>query len=587
MTQLAAAPVAGPLGSALPGLEFAPGTNPNGDLSFADWRFLLPGLRFRTVLFLGVPAVPVLAALARTAERIVVASGELPALQRVRAAALQRGLSNVHGLLTASPERLPCADGSLDLIVLGGGTRTASRVLARPGSADELSRVLAPNGTIYLEVDRHLDVLRAARWSRRLAARGFDAPQTYWLLRNKAGGVRLAFPIEQARAVRYAFDQVLYGTSRKAKVLRWMGRSVSRVGLHRHLVPDRALVFHRREDGTAPGGGAPGPSRYLSALAARAGLELGVVRPGFFARGGYDSNKVAFFLFGDAAPEPAMIVKMTRSPRYNHRLEAEHRALAQLRAGALADEGTYPEALFFGHHHDLAVLAERVVPGSPFRTRTRGDTTCPFARAAIHWIEELGARSVAADADATALPRMLGDLLVRFERVYALTEAEREFLRDRIQSLGMASGGIPTVFQHGDAGTWNVLVAGDDRVAFLDWEVSSARGVPLWDLVDFLRSFGSWAARSQGEQDMVRAYATHFLAPSPFSELQAEAVRSYRSRVGLPRDGMEALFFSCWMHRAVREAAWTSAPLDQGFYLNLVRTCIRQRDAEGLKWLFD
>jgi len=586
MTQLAVAPVAGPLGGALPGLEFAPGTNPNGDLSYADWRFLLPGLRFRTVLFLGVPAVPVLAALARTAERIVVASGELRALQRVRAAARQRGLDNVHGLLTASPQRLPCADGSLDLVVLCEA-RMASRVLGRPDSADELSRVLAPDGTIYLEVGRHLDVLRAGRWSRRLATRGFDVPQAFWLLRNKAGGVRLAFPLEQARAVRYAFDHVLYGTSRRARVLRWIGRSVSRAGLHHHLVPDRALVFHRRESGPVQAAGTPGPSRYLSALAARAGVELGTFQPGFFARGGYDSNKVAFFLFGDAAPEPATIVKMTRSPRYNHRLEAEHRALAQLRTGALADEGTYPEALFFGHHHDLAVLAERVVPGSPFRTRTRGDTTCPFARAAIRWIEELGARSAGGGADATELPRMLADLLARFERVYALTEGEREYLRDRVHSLGTLPVGIPTVFQHGDAGTWNVLVTGDERVAFLDWEVSSARGVPLWDLVDFLRSFGSWAARSQGEKDMVRAYATHFLAPSPFSELQAEAVRSYRSRVGLPREGMEALFLSCWMHRAVREAAWTSAPLDQGFYLNLVRTCIRQRDAEGLKWLFD
>ena len=55
----------------------------------------------------------------------------------------------------------------------------------------------------------------------------------------------------------------------------------------------------------------------------------------------------------------------------------------------------------------------------------------------------------------------------------------------------------------------------------------------------------------------------------------------------LPRDAVEALFFACWMQRAVREAAWSDRPAAEGQYVNLVRSCIRHRTAPGLTWLFD
>lgn len=584
MSQLADVPMTSAR-DGLAGLEFAPGTNPNADLALADWRFLLPELRLGTVLFLGLPPVPMLSALARTADRVLVIGRDPAGLRRVLGAVRERGRRNLEGVVAESWGGLPCADGSCDLIVLCDPPATRA-ALARTAVADELSRVLAADGTLYLELQRRVDVLRARRWSAALASHGFVPAETYWLLRRRAGGIRLALPIDDARAAGYVFDHVLYGTSRRTEVLRQLGRWLGRAGLHRHAVSDRALVFRRRAARGAASAAAPGPSRYLSALAAGAGVDLGAFRAGFFARGGYDSNKVALFLFPDGAREPEVLVKMTRAPRYNHRLDAEYRALVAVRAGAFADEGTYPEALFLGQHHDLAVVAERVVPGAPFRTRTRGDPACPFARAAVGWIEALGARSADRSGDAQALPRMLLDLLHTFERTYALADGERELLHDRIASLAALPGGIPSVFQHGDAGTWNVLVRRDGRVAFLDWEVARARGVPLWDLVDFLRSFGSWAARARGEKDMVRAYAARFLAPSPFNDLQAQAVDRYCARVDLPRASVEALFYTCWMQRAVREAAWSRDPLDEGFYVNLVRTCIRHRRAEGLQWLF-
>lgn len=583
----AAIPIESAALAALPGLEFAPGTNPHGELALADWRFLLPTLRLDSVLFLGVPTREELQTLARTVKRIVVAAGDNTALQRLRHALGAPSPSHTYFLRIASPATIPCADGTFDLIFLGD-SQTAGSVLRHPGAANELSRVLAANGSIYMRLDRRADGKRLRRWSMQLAAHGFAAPQSYWLLRRKTGGFQLACAVEERQAVQYAFDNVLYGISRRARVLRWIGRVASRIGLHAYLIPARAVLFHRAPKAYECATPAqPGPSEYLSAMSRRAGSSLENPHAVFFARGAYDSNKIAFFLFTRYRSEPEMLVKMTRSPRYNHRLETEHRALLQLKWSRLADPGTYPEPRFLDHHHDLAVLGQDVVQGAPFRTRARASAACSLAGVAIRWIEELGVRSVDPGVDSAELVHTLDQLTERFTHLYLLDAAERTFLRERIQALVAPRAGVPRVFQHGDAGTWNAFVTADGRVAFLDWEVARPRGVPLWDLLDFLQSFGRWAAHRIGERDHIRAYTTHFLEWSAFSELQAEAVQHYCLRVGVPKECVEPLFFACWMQRAVREAAWTSESPDDGFYVNLVRTCIRHRSGDALRRLFD
>ena len=74
--------------------------------------------------------------------------------------------------------------------------------------------------------------------------------------------------------------------------------------------------------------------------------------------------------------------------------------------------------------------------------------------------------------------------------------------------------------------------------------------------------------------------------PSPLSEMQARATKRYCAAVGLEPSLVEPFFYTCWMYRALREAAWTSGPLEQGTYFNLLRLCIRQRGGEGLQWIF-
>jgi hypothetical protein len=145
------------------------------------------------------------------------------------------------------------------------------------------------------------------------------------------------------------------------------------------------------------------------------------------------------------------------------------------------------------------------------------------------------------------------------------------------------------VFQHGDPGIWNVFATGDDSVAFLDWEAGESQGVPLWDLFYFLRSYGTWMARGGSilRGDALKSFAQNFMMPSEFNALVCETTLRYCERINLDKRLIEPLFYTCWMHRALKEATrLTKTNLEKGHYFQLLRLCIERRQTPGFARLF-
>jgi hypothetical protein len=104
--------------------------------------------------------------------------------------------------------------------------------------------------------------------------------------------------------------------------------------------------------------------------------------------------------------------------------------------------------------------------------------------------------------------------------------------------------------------------------------------MPLWDLLYFIRTYGAWSARATVSGDVTKGFVEQFLAGSPFSRLMAEATARYCERVGLAPELVEPLFYTCWMHRGLKEATrLTAAQLSRGHYFNVLRACIEQREA--------
>jgi aminoglycoside phosphotransferase (APT) family kinase protein len=279
---------------------------------------------------------------------------------------------------------------------------------------------------------------------------------------------------------------------------------------------------------------------------------------------------------------------LAREPRFNERIENSWFALRRVRELGLSGTAVVPAPVFAGHDGGLAYAAEVAVEGRPFRARTTAQPDCPHAAAAIDWFVGLGVQSAdAAIASPVAVADALQRLLDRFMSVYRPGAHHRAFLAAQIATVGAHPGRFPVVFQHGDPGIWNLLVDPDGRPVVLDWEAADTRGMPLWDLLYLMRSFGVWVARAQGTADQLDAFERHFLEPSELGEHLGDAIGRFCRDSALDRELVEPLFFTCWMHRALKEASTLSRrSVRRGRYFRLLLRCIDEHRSQGLRRLF-
>jgi len=513
-----------------------------------------------------------------------------------------------HLLICRADEALPLADGCADLIVITG--RSMARRVARKATLQaEVRRVLAPGGLVYVE-----------GWGAPPALTGLRTVGRLWLT-PLLGEVHTAVPADDRLTRRFFVQRRLFTPTFSLRALKRIGRHAQqrhlsraveseghdsasvRRGLKRRLrrpfgwieqLPGNLeRVWYQRANGRRAvlfsadaRVDLANPPAYLRALATEAGLPLDGYRWGLWAGGQYSSRKVLFYLFEGVQATPRYLVKLVRDVAFNPRLENEARALCQLHALGFGKQHLLPQVAFSGCAGDLSVVGETLVEGAPFLSRTALSPTCPLAQAAVAWLTDLGTETVTWQP-AQAVASALEQLFERFQALYHLPDAERDFLAGQIARLGETEQPFPLVFQHGDPGPWNMLVAPDGRIALLDWESAETQGMPLWDLFYFLRSYALNVSRTQGISNRLAGVTRHFLAESPLSAWIVETVHHYCAQVGVGSQYVEPLYYACWMHRALKQATLLSPQrLAQGAYLQLLRRSIAEPDAPTLRRLF-
>jgi Phosphotransferase enzyme family len=543
--------------------RFAPGSNVKGAVGGANWCFLLPSLDLGRVVCLGRPSPAGLTTLAGLADQVTVCApaDDLSRLRRSLGSAEPTNLS----LLETAVGTAPLPDGTADLVVL-----PRLPVLRRRARADWVARarrLLKPDGIAYVE----------GRFLGRL-----DAAALLWLA-PAAGEVRAAAPLQDRQAVAYLERRFLKRGVVRRQLLRRPRRVLARQPAVTRIVRRRGVLIGPRTERRGAG-----PPEYIRAIAAAGGVDLESSRWGLAAPGDYPSQKVLLFLFPPAGEAPESVVKITRDPNLSFRLENEWNALTILREHRVGTDDTLPRPLFFGSHRGLAVLGESAIEGMPFRERTRATADCPYALAAIDWLLELGrATASPARSDTRGALSELGALCAQFARTYRLEPKEEDLLGACVAALARSGDGFPLVFQHGDPGPWNVLVTPAGRPAFLDWEAAEPHGMPLWDLFHFLRSYGLLVSRAAGTREPLQSFTEHFLQRSAVNRLLVDATGRFCTQTGLGAELVEPLFYTCWMHRGLKEAA-TLPPdqLDTGRYVGILRLAIARRDSPGLRALF-
>jgi hypothetical protein len=550
--------------------SFIPGTNLKGEVAGANWSFLLPNLNLGRVVCLGWPAKATLTTLSSFGQAIIIACPDAP--PDLKSLNQEADRSNLRIIGLNGQPAMPFSDQSVDLVLVTG--RRSLRQLSNDEIRQaELQRLLKPEGLIYLDLNGPVDYWLGKKAMTRLA-RTLAASRLFWLT-PLAGEIHTAVPASDQNTIDYFLHHHLYSPALKvrgfAAAERFLNKHLFASGLAQRygaLVADRSRPMADR------------PPQYLRSLAQEAGLEIDRYRWGLSARGEYSSRKVLFFLFKEGSQQPAFVVKMVRDPQFNARLENEARALRLLSESKLRADQTLPQLVFCGQHHGLAVVGETAIQGTPFRQRTQATAACSYGRSAVNWLIELGVAT--ANPNAATPPEVaagLQQLFSQFTAIYQLDHQQHAFLQNQINVLGCSTEPFPLVFQHGDPGTWNVLATPAGQAVFLDWEAAEPQGIPLWDLFYFLRSYSVWAARLTGVRQSLTGFSQQVLKKTDLSELWLDVAAGYCRRIGLDRRLVEPLFYTCWMHRALKEATrLKQAKLQNGHYVSLLRLCITQRD---------
>jgi hypothetical protein len=559
--------------------QFAPGSNLKGDIRGANWALLMNRLELGRVLFLGAPAPATLSMIATLAEDVMVWEPNPSRRRQLQSWSREGDRSRV--MIAERPQAAwRLNEVRLDLLCPSpGGRRWPTSMLRDSIRAGE---------QVYLET---LMPFTRNGWARKLEQilGHIRAPLRLWLTPLHRE-IRSAVPVDDRDTARYFMDHGMCGENVQLPGLKTVVRILGRKGFHRPLARRIGLLHRAAQHDDRSGDATSGdrstlrrdvqPPLYLRELALRNGIQFDQCRWGLWARGDYRSQKALFFLFDGSSGEARYVVKLVRDPEFNSRLENEYRQ--QLGPGHHAH---IPRAVFMGHPGGLAAVGETAMDGPPFRSRSNGSASCSVVLEALEWLTQLG-EATARPTEPSAAAEALHDLYKRFCQVYTPAPDLRVFLERQIQQLATSEHAIPTVFQHGDPGVWNVVVRPNGRVVFMDWEAAETHGMPLWDVLYFLRSY-TMLTRVRGLRTRAETFATHFLDEGPLSGLIHDAIAEYCARTGVHPSLVEPLFYTCWMHRALKESNRLDADqLERGRFLELLQLCMKRHDAPGLQRLF-
>jgi aminoglycoside phosphotransferase len=298
------------------------------------------------------------------------------------------------------------------------------------------------------------------------------------------------------------------------------------------------------------------PPAWLLEHASTHGFDLARHRYRFIPGGDYWSQKAVFLLHPPGADQPDLAVKVGRDRRFSGRLATERDALRHV-AGRASSAAAVPTVAFWAEEDGVVVLAQSALGGAPLPDPLVDDPIGLIRRAGDALLDLAiggGGPGLVGPGDAAAA---LGGIVDRF----AVAHPERTdlvaALRTSVDAVAADDAPFPSVFHHGDAGVWNLLVEDDGRIGVLDWENAETGGVPLWDLFYLHQTRSSRLAVAAGHRYGSRRFADDFLADGPNRRLLVAEIDRWLASIPLRPTLVEPLFRLCWAHHAAKEASRT------------------------------
>jgi hypothetical protein len=393
------------------------------------------------------------------------------------------------------------------------------------GSDGELDLVVSPveRSAEAIAFGAHAVVLEGRGGVRALRRSGYRAGRYLPLPGIEAPD--LILPLHRDAPAPYALRRWRPGDSRAKGVRNAAIAALVRAGALPDLRPLQTVGLR------VPGTPAP--------IAAAAQLGVPAEARWFLTLGQGDAlTRAVFHLFEPASADPAWALKLARVRGYDEPFVSDERglALASEAGGSAVRHAPRLVGRFEvdGHHASLetAAVGERLSTLLP-----RGGSA---ARAALDdvagWSVAVATETASQGGSAEELQRLEREVVPRWGTFPSLLDSVR---------------GLPSVLQHNDLGTWNVVAAAPGQFTVLDWESARRSGLPLWDLLYFtvdalgqLDRAGNFEERTEHALRLLRGEL-------PASQTLFEWVRRYVQTLALRPEMVGPLVTLCWLHHGL------------------------------------
>jgi hypothetical protein len=254
-------------------------------------------------------------------------------------------------------------------------------------------------------------------------------------------------------------------------------------------------------------------------------------------------SRNAFQLFPASSRQPEWILKFGRVAGYAERFDDDERGLQLAHSAGQPVAAHAPRLVGRFDVGGLHASVETAAAGRRLRDvlRTPANRTAKLRliERIADWILELGRTTQSApEALDAELNRLRSDVLPRWQDLGVPP--------DLVDELPI----LPSVAQHNDLGTWNIVADEGDFIV-VDWENAREAALPLWDLLYFLADAlvlldGSDAAEVKAER-MVSLFA----GETPSSSLLFSWVRRGVEAAGIPPENVGAIATLCWLSHSL------------------------------------
>jgi hypothetical protein len=453
-------------------------------------------------------------------------------------------------------------------LVLGGlrdwraGLAATGIELLAERSHDHADLVVAPAALAHdAMASRPSMIILDGRPRRSLRSAGFDVQRL--VARPDAMAPALLLPLEQRRASSYAIEHWSVVDRRWKVVRRGVAQRLARRGM---WPPVGSIVTVCQRRRVPPG---------IVKAARPVGLPADVDWVLSLGKGDMLSRNV-FHLFRRDQDEPEWVLKFARVPDYAVPFDRDERGLSNAAAAGELVTRRVPQLV--GRFMWEGIHASLETAGTGYRLREL--LTAPLKRTEKLRLIDVLAEWIVAMGSATAAPAGALDS----ERARLLTDVLPRF-RDHGVTTQLVGGlpDLPSVLQHNDLGSWNVLVR-DHDFTVVDWESSRLHGLPFWDLFYFLADAlalldGSVAGETRHEHTVAL-----FRGDAPSSEILFRWTRTAVREFGIPPEAVGALATLCWLHHSL-------SPVERRDSLDRLASgaepSLHGTELTGLAWLRD